>query len=101
VPWEKIRECSLDVMVMDFDNIGRNELIGRILLAGEFENHFIDFCFSSPSRFIGRQINHPSFKFFVSDCQSIICFITSTYVFAAPLRFLSMITKKTNNSQNN
>lgn len=36
VPWEKIRECSLDVMVMDFDNIGRNELIGRILLAGEW-----------------------------------------------------------------
>lgn len=35
VPWEKIRECSLDVMVLDFDNIGRNELIGRILLAGE------------------------------------------------------------------
>lgn len=34
VPWEKIRECSLDIMVMDFDNIGRNELIGRILLAG-------------------------------------------------------------------
>ncbi|XP_074115622.1 synaptotagmin 7 isoform X2 [Cotesia typhae] len=33
VPWEKIRECSLDVMVMDFDNIGRNELIGRIQLA--------------------------------------------------------------------
>lgn len=23
-------------MVMDFDNIGRNELIGRILLAGKF-----------------------------------------------------------------
>jgi Ca2+-dependent lipid-binding protein len=37
VPWEKIRECSLDVMVMDFDNIGRNELIGRILLAGQFQ----------------------------------------------------------------
>ncbi|XP_052739062.1 synaptotagmin-7 [Bicyclus anynana] len=35
VPWEKIRECSLDVQVMDFDNIGRNELIGRILLAGK------------------------------------------------------------------
>uniref|UniRef100_A0A336LZ50 CSON011313 protein n=1 Tax=Culicoides sonorensis TaxID=179676 RepID=A0A336LZ50_CULSO len=35
VPWEKIRECSLDIMVMDFDNIGRNELIGRILLAGK------------------------------------------------------------------
>jgi hypothetical protein len=39
VPWEKIRECSLDVMVMDFDNIGRNELIGRILLAGELIFH--------------------------------------------------------------
>jgi synaptotagmin-7 len=38
VPWEKIRECSLDVMVMDFDNIGRNELIGRILLAGKCVN---------------------------------------------------------------
>lgn len=37
VPWEKIRECSLDVLVMDFDNIGRNELIGRILLAGKFQ----------------------------------------------------------------
>lgn len=36
VPWEKIRECSLDVLVMDFDNIGRNELIGRILLAGKY-----------------------------------------------------------------
>ncbi|XP_035713245.1 synaptotagmin-7 isoform X2 [Folsomia candida] len=35
VPWEKIRECSLDVLVMDFDNIGRNELIGRIMLAGK------------------------------------------------------------------
>lgn len=40
VPWEKIRECSLDVMVMDFDNIGRNELIGRILLAGKGMYHF-------------------------------------------------------------
>lgn len=42
VPWEKIRECSLDIMVMDFDNIGRNELIGRILLAGEFGIDFFN-----------------------------------------------------------
>lgn len=42
VPWEKIRECSLDVLVMDFDNIGRNELIGRILLAGKQPLFFID-----------------------------------------------------------
>lgn len=42
VPWEKIRECSLDVMVMDFDNIGRNELIGRIQLAGKLKVNSID-----------------------------------------------------------
>ena len=41
VPWEKIRECSLDVMVMDFDNIGRNELIGRILLAGNLTEYLL------------------------------------------------------------
>lgn len=44
VPWEKIRECSLDVMVMDFDNIGRNELIGRILLAGKWD-FYCSSCF--------------------------------------------------------
>lgn len=46
VPWEKIRECSLDVLVMDFDNIGRNELIGRILLAGtqSRRGRLIPFC---------------------------------------------------------
>jgi synaptotagmin-1 len=27
---------SLEIVVMDFDNIGRDELIGRILLAGNF-----------------------------------------------------------------
>lgn len=59
VPWEKIRECSLDVMVMDFDNIGRNELIGRILLAGELI--FIDLSplFGSNSR---------EFNCVTSDC---------------------------------
>ena len=34
VPWEQIRECALDVAVMDFDTIGRNELIGQLYLAG-------------------------------------------------------------------
>jgi len=32
VPWEQIRDCSLDIAVMDFDTIGRNELIGRLQL---------------------------------------------------------------------
>jgi len=32
VPWEQIRDCSLEVSVMDFDTIGRNELIGKLML---------------------------------------------------------------------
>ena len=36
VPWEQIRDCAIDVQVMDFDTIGRNELIGKILLACKF-----------------------------------------------------------------
>ena len=35
VPWEQIRDCALDVQVMDFDTVGRNELIGKVLLACE------------------------------------------------------------------
>jgi hypothetical protein len=34
-------ESSLEIVVMDFDNIGRDELIGRIMLAGEVS----DFCY--------------------------------------------------------
>jgi hypothetical protein len=34
VPWEQIRDCALEVIVMDFDTIGRNELIGKIMLGG-------------------------------------------------------------------
>ena len=40
VPWEQIRDCALDVQVMDFDTVGRNELIGKILLACKFV-HFV------------------------------------------------------------
>lgn len=36
-----IEESSLEIVVMDFDNIGRDELIGRIMLAGEVR----DFCY--------------------------------------------------------
>ncbi|XP_023327507.1 synaptotagmin-2 [Eurytemora carolleeae] len=32
VPWEQIRDCSLEISVMDFDTIGRNELIGKLML---------------------------------------------------------------------
>ena len=41
VPWEQIRDCALDVQVMDFDTVGRNELIGKILLACKFQNPII------------------------------------------------------------
>ena len=36
VPWEQIRDCALDIQVMDFDTVGRNELIGRLCLGCEF-----------------------------------------------------------------
>ncbi|KAK3581879.1 hypothetical protein CHS0354_003188 [Potamilus streckersoni] len=32
IPWDKIREACLEVTVMDFDKVGRNEMIGKILL---------------------------------------------------------------------
>ncbi|KAK7485170.1 hypothetical protein BaRGS_00023580, partial [Batillaria attramentaria] len=32
IPWEKIREASLEISVMDFDKLGRNELIGKVIL---------------------------------------------------------------------
>ncbi|XP_071744567.1 synaptotagmin-7 isoform X2 [Lepeophtheirus salmonis] len=35
VPWEQIRDCALDVQVMDFDTVGRNELIGKLCLGSK------------------------------------------------------------------
>jgi len=35
VPWEQIRDCALDVTVMDFDTVGRNELIGKLILGSK------------------------------------------------------------------
>jgi len=33
VPWEQIRDCSVELTVMDFDTIGRNEVIGKLRLS--------------------------------------------------------------------
>lgn len=33
VPWDKIRSASLIISVMDHDTVGRNDIIGRIILA--------------------------------------------------------------------
>ncbi len=38
VPWEQIRDCALDVQVMDFDTVGRNELIGKLTLGCEYQS---------------------------------------------------------------
>jgi len=52
----------LDVMVMDFDNIGRNELIGRIQLAGILNfsiriSKYKLLCLNSIDRFIFKVLN--------------------------------------------
>ncbi|KAL8606809.1 hypothetical protein ACOMHN_049638 [Nucella lapillus] len=33
VPWDRLREASMEVTVMDFDRVGRNELIGKVNLS--------------------------------------------------------------------
>ena len=43
VPWEQVRDCSLEVSVMDFDTIGRNELIGRLMLGGTVQYNTVRF----------------------------------------------------------
>ncbi|XP_064618062.1 synaptotagmin-7-like isoform X2 [Liolophura sinensis] len=32
IPWEKIRDCSIEITVMDYDRVGRNDLIGKFTL---------------------------------------------------------------------
>lgn len=32
IPWEKIRDAYIEITVMDFDRVGRNELIGKFTL---------------------------------------------------------------------
>ena len=36
VPWERIRECQLNITIMDHDKVGRNEAIGKIMLGKLF-----------------------------------------------------------------
>ena len=35
VPYERIRQTSLNISVMDYDRMGRNELIGQIVLGSK------------------------------------------------------------------
>ena len=47
MPWEQIRDCALDIAVMDFDTIGRNEMICRLILGCKYfiqENTILKIC---------------------------------------------------------
>lgn len=46
LPVEQLREAALEVMVMDFDNIGRNELIGKITISCECYASQTYLCYS-------------------------------------------------------
>ncbi|XP_060565038.1 synaptotagmin-7-like isoform X3 [Ruditapes philippinarum] len=35
IQWDKIREASIEVTCMDFDKLGRNEMIGKVLLGSK------------------------------------------------------------------
>jgi len=35
VPYEKVRQTALSIVVMDYDRMGRNELIGRVILGSK------------------------------------------------------------------
>lgn len=35
IPWERIREANIEVTVMDFDKVGRNEMIGKVMLGSK------------------------------------------------------------------
>lgn len=35
IQWDKIREASIEVTCMDFDKLGRNEMIGKVLLGAK------------------------------------------------------------------
>lgn len=95
VPWEKIRECSLLVMVMDFDNIGRNELIGRIQLAGKWfimlYNFFLDKSLKNNSKIITTQIQN--FIVYHNGSSALMDTITHSTMFAMETRFIIEVSK--------
>ena len=35
VPREQLKDCALDISVKDYDMLGRNEMIGNIIIDGE------------------------------------------------------------------
>lgn len=35
IQWDKIREAAIEVTCMDFDKLGRNEMIGKVLLGAK------------------------------------------------------------------
>ena len=57
IPWDKIREAALEVICMDFDKVGRNEMIGKVLLgskSGPLENRHWNDMISKPRQQIAQ-----------------------------------------------
>ena len=57
IPWDRIREASIAVTCMDFDKLGRNEMIGRILLgskSGPLENRHWNDMISKPRQKVAQ-----------------------------------------------
>lgn len=57
IPWEKIREAMLEVSVMDFDKLGRNELIGKVILgsrSGPMETRHWNDMISKPRQQVAQ-----------------------------------------------
>ena len=60
VPWEQIRDCALDVQVMDFDTVGRNELIGKLCLGCKLTIKIFVAAFKSLVLFSAKNGSGPS-----------------------------------------
>lgn len=82
-------------MVMDFDNIGRNELIGRIQLAGKWfimlYNFFLDKSLKNNSKIITTQIQN--FIVYHNGSSALMDTITHSTMFAMETRFIIEVSK--------
>ena len=41
VPREQLKDCALEISVKDYDILGRNEMIGNVIIDGEWS--WVDF----------------------------------------------------------
>ncbi len=77
VPWEQIRDCALDVQVMDFDTVGRNELIGKLTLGCA--------CMPNQCRAPSASRRHRPYR--TSPVLGLFLFFLKLYVALLPFHF--------------